>query len=138
MIRNFAASAPLFGSPKVFVNALKGQGMFGTALAALGLQPITLKSEDETLKQIATESKLFSIYATGRVKAGARETVSRIHAVVDFRNAPAPGIDTRALDNVRMLAEASGNTAVAGQVEQAIDAAMRPSPGGNIVYYRLD
>lgn len=148
MIRNFAASAPLFGSPQVFVNALKGQGMFGTALAALGLQPITLKSETETLKQIATESKLFSIYATGRVKAGSRETVSRIHAVVDFRNAPPPGIDTRALDAAVALAgggsaasgsgATSGNSSAAAGVEQAIMAVMKPSPGGNIVYYRVD
>jgi general secretion pathway protein K len=135
MVRGFTQGAPLFGSPKVFINALKGKDMFGTILAALGVQPIKLKSDSEFEKLVSSESKVFSIYATGRVGSGTRETRTRIHAVVDFRNAPPPGVDPRALDAERRLAQAADTT---GAAEQAIDAVLKPAPGGTIVYFRAD
>jgi len=135
MVRGFTAGAPIFGSPKVFANALKGKGMFGDIMTMLGIEPIQLKSQDDFLKSVSTESKVFSIYATGYVRAGTRETRTRIHAVVDFRGAPPPGMDARAVDAAKDAAAAldpSGTTA------QQIDAALKPSPGGNLVYWRVD
>jgi general secretion pathway protein K len=135
MVRGFTAGAPIFGSPKVFANALKGKGMFGDIMTMLGIEPIQLKSQDDFLKSVSTESKVFSIYATGYVRAGTRETRTRIHAVVDFRGAPPPGVDARALDAAKdaaSLLDPSGTTA------QQIDAALKPSPGGNLVYWRID
>jgi general secretion pathway protein K len=93
LVKSFTAGAPLFGTPRAFLNALKGKGMFGSVLATLQLKPITLLSDAELLKAISTESKVFSIYATGTVKSGTRDTKVRLHAVVDFRGAPAPGVN---------------------------------------------
>jgi general secretion pathway protein K len=135
MVRGFTAGAPIFGSPKVFASALKGKGMFGSIMAMLPMEPIQLKSEAEFLKAISTESKVFSIYATGYVRAGKRETKTRVHAVVDFRGAPPPGVDARALDAAKDVAAALDPT---GTTTQQIDAAIKPSPGGTIIYYRID
>jgi general secretion pathway protein K len=135
MVRSFTAGAPIFGSPKVFANALKGKGMFGDIMTMLGIEPIQLKSQDEFLKAVSTESKVFSIYATGYVRAGTRETRARIHAVVDFRGAPPPGMDARALDAAKDAAAALDPSGTTGQ---QIDAALKPSPGGTIVYWRVD
>jgi len=144
MVRAFTKGAPLFGSPDVFISALKGKGMFGTILSALGMMPVSFKSDDVVRKQISTESKVFSIYATGKVKGGSRVTLTRIHAVVDFRAAPAPGVDTRSLEAAAAvesaLNQASGAPPATGPtaMEQAIQAVMKPSPAGNIVYFRVD
>jgi len=135
MVRGFTQGAPLFGSPKVFVNALKGKDMFGSILAALGVQPIKLKSDAEFEKLVSSESKVFSIYATGRVGSGTRETRTRLHAVVDFRNAPPPGVDPRVLDAQKQIAAAVDPS---GATEQAIDAVLKPTSGGTIVYFRAD
>jgi hypothetical protein len=55
--------------------------------------------------------------------------------VVDFRNAPPPGVDPRALDAQKRIAEAVDPTGATGQ---AIDAVLKPAPGGTIVYFRAD
>ncbi len=133
MVRGFTRGAPLFGSPKVFINALKGKGMFGGIIASLGVQPVRLKSDAEFEKLVSTESKVFSIYATGHVGSGTRETRLSLHVVVDFRNAPPPGIDPRAVALAKGLAEATDPT---GAQEQAIDAVLKPQSGGSIVYFR--
>jgi general secretion pathway protein K len=146
MVRGFTAGAPIFGSPKAFVNAIKGgNDMFGAIMKALQIEPMQLKSEAEFLKAITTESKVFSIYATGYVRQGKRETRSRIHAVVDFRDAPPPGMDARALGATKDALETQANleqqngvTGAAGTALQQIDAVLKPSPGGTIVYYRVD
>jgi general secretion pathway protein K len=90
MVRMFTSGAPVFGSANMFVNALKQQGPIGLILKSLGLEPVPITSEAELKKDITIESKVFSIIATGRVKTGQRDTEVRIHAVVDFRNAPSP------------------------------------------------
>ncbi len=146
MVRSFTKGAPLFGNPDVFISALKGKGgLFGPILAALGVMPVAFKSDAELKKQISTESKVFSIYATGRVKSGSRLTHTKIHAVVDFRAAPPPGVDTRSLEAAAAVADALGqaagsSTPGAGSsaAEAMIQAVMKPSPGGNIVYFRVD
>jgi general secretion pathway protein K len=156
MVKAFTQGAPLFGSPKAFLSALKGQGMFGVALAAMGMKPIQLLSDSEMLKAITTESQVFSIYATGYVKVGKRETRVRVHAVVDFRGAPPPGAP---MGLPGQPTGADGGAPV-NQVNQpnplgaaanglppnlppdatadAIAAAFQPSPGGNIIYYRIE
>jgi general secretion pathway protein K len=135
MVRSFTAGAPLFGSPKNFIGALKGKGMFGTLLTALGIQPVTLKSDAEFEKQISTESKVFSLYVTGKVRSGKRETRTRVHAVVDFRAAPPPGVDARVLEAATQLAAAADSS---GTVEQQIDAVLKPQAGGSLIYFRVD
>jgi general secretion pathway protein K len=94
MLRGAMAGVPLFSSPKMFINALSNKGPFGEMFKAVGMEPVPWLSEDQATKMISVESKLFSVYATGVVKSGKRETRVRIHAVVDFRNAPPPGAAT--------------------------------------------
>ncbi|MBW2526429.1 MAG: general secretion pathway protein GspK [Deltaproteobacteria bacterium] len=87
MLRGFTAGAPLFASPKDFTTTLKGAGMVGPILQGMGIQPVVFKSETEMQNMIATESKMFSIYADGVIEGRNRETRVRVHAVVDFRQA---------------------------------------------------
>jgi general secretion pathway protein K len=146
---------PKFGSPKAFIGMLQGSNKSPLAAMlqeALQLKPIEFQAANEFEKSLSTESKVFSIYATGKVVAGKRETRTRIHAVVDFRAAPAPGIDPR----LQALLEQSGQgTANPGGPNQgtggaqgtggsgsanpnAIAGATEPSAGGNVVYYRVE
>jgi general secretion pathway protein K len=155
MVKGFTMGAPLFNSPKGFINAMKGKGMFKLAAEYLELKPIEFKSETELVKAITTESKVFSIYATGYVKSGQRETRVKIHTVVDFRNAPPPGLPTGIDDKLKGLGidlsgsgggsatgtgGSGGSGAATGQegADAAIAEAFKPSPGGNIIYYRVD
>lgn len=145
LVKSFTAGAPLFGTPKAFISALKGKGMFGAALSALEMKPIQLLSDTETLKGITTESLVFSIYATGYVKAGKRETRVKVHAVVDFRGAPPPGAAPGTMSAIEAAAAAAGGGSPGapsplpeGATEAAIAAAFQPNPGGNIIYYRVD
>lgn len=124
---------------------MTGKGQLGPLLAAIGMKPVVFQSEADFTKSITTESKVFSIYAVG-VKSGyRRETRVKVHAVVDFRNAP--GLDT-------MTGSLTGQAGVAGanalpnatnpalgtatQSQGAITAATQPSTGGQIVYYRVE
>lgn len=146
LVKSFTAGAPLFGSPKAFISALKGKGMFGAALAALEMKPIQLLSDTETVKAITTESLVFSIYSTGYVKAGQRETRVKIHAVVDFRGAPPPGAAPGAMSALEAAAAAAPGAGASttpgtlpeGATEATIAAAFQPNPGGNVIYYRVD
>ena len=88
MAQGMTMGAPLFGSTADFIATLKGQGMLGPMLSALGMKPVKFSSESDFAKSISTESKVFSIYAVGVVKGYKRETRVRLHAVVDFRAAP--------------------------------------------------
>lgn len=169
VVKTFTQGAPLFSSAKGFINALKGQGMFGSVFAMMDVKPIQLLSDAEFAKSISTESKVFSIYATGVVKSGKRETRRRIHAVVDFRNAPPPGMSPLgALGGLADLAGGGGLGAggalgvlggVAGpagasrvqstaqqpvldandlSLGDGISAVLKPSAGGNVLYYRVE
>ena len=146
---------PAFATPKGFINALRGKGPFGMMAQLTGLEPFTsFKAEPLLTDAVTTESKVFSIYATGYVKSGKRETKVRIHSVVDFRGAPKPGAPNLGkLDELGAAAEASGNQEAAdllkkaanqvkglpeGATDDAIGSAFRPSPGGNIIYFRID
>lgn len=89
MVKSFGL--PIFSSSKDFFDALKGNGFIGPILTQIGLKPVTFKNEKEVAKALTFKSKLFSIYADGIVPGYKRTTRIRIHAVVDFRVAPALG-----------------------------------------------
>jgi len=156
---NQAAAAP--GAPAA--GAIPGLGASGGSpvaaiMKALGIEPIPIVSAAETAKMVTTESKVFSIYATGYVRSGKRETSVRVHAVVDFRGAPSPQQQLNDLVS-RLTQGANGQPGALGQTptpgiqngstasteplppgasQGAILSLLKPGPGGNIVYYRVD
>lgn len=166
MLRSFTAGAPLFPSPKGFVRTFKGEGMIGPVLKdMLGIPPLTFYSDAEVQKAISTESKIFSIYADGTVPGYRRTTKIRIHAVVDFRNAPSlsygfagipmatgsaapggsappgfpPGVPPGVQGAAGSVSSSSASGAAAGSTgADAIAGALAPNPGGTIIYYRVE
>jgi general secretion pathway protein K len=151
LIQSMTKGVPLMGSPKAFINTLKGQGLLGPLLQALELPPLKLVSEAELEKAITTESKVFSIYATGKVQSGNRSTMRRIHAVVDFRGAPAPidpfaGLAGAAGSGSLSMADAAAMMQNAGAppnlpadaTDATLTNAFRPSPAGEMIYYRVE
>ncbi len=154
-VKSFIHGIPVFGSPDAFVNSITSdQGLLGPALKIANIKPFVLKSKSELKKAVTTESKVFSIYATGYVKAGKRETRTRIHAVVDFRGAPPPGMAPGVASALENLANGQGGSGGAsggttngqpsglaglpGATQNAIASVLKPSPGGNIIYYRIN
>ena len=91
----------------------------------LEMEPVKFLSEAETIKAISTESKVFSIYATGFVRAGKRETRVRIHSVVDFRGAPPPP-EVQLLD--RLTAERCSAPERPARQERRAQRAPAPQP----------
>lgn len=145
LIRGMTAGAPLFGSPKEFIKVLKGQGLLGPMFAALGIEPVQFLSESQAEKMVTTESKVFSIYADGIVPGYQRKTRVRIHTVVDFRAAPAPGYapttgaaGTNPTGAIGSATSATADTSTTGDSQQGIAAAMAPNPGGSIIYWRME
>lgn len=153
-VKSFIHGIPVFGSPNAFVNAISNaQGPLGVAMKVANIKPFQLNSKSELKKAVTTESKIFSVYATGYVKAGKRETRTRIHAVVDFRGAPPPGLAPilQATGGAANLAGNAGATTptngnqqnpasppIPGAGQNAITSVLKPSPGGNIIYYRIN
>jgi general secretion pathway protein K len=156
LARSFTMGAPPFGSPGAFVKLLQGQGILGPLIQAAGLEPIVLKSAEDAKSQMSTSSKVFSIYATGTVKSGKRETHVRIHAVIDFRGAPPPGAATAGssaasnasgsnagssapLPGMPAQSNASAAASAAAKAQQDLLSQLtRPNPAGNVVYFRMD
>lgn len=143
LARAFTMGAPPFSSPKAFVSALEGKGMLGPLLASAGLQPIKLASPSEAIKQLTTESKVFSLYATGVVRSGKRETRVNVHAVVDFRNAPPPGSpeDTAGDEGEPGAPNPNPNATAGSEADAAPDAltrALAPNPAGSVVYFKVE
>jgi general secretion pathway protein K len=141
LIRGFIPGVPAFSTPKKFIDTLKQKGMWGEMFKSLGMEPVALLSEAEATKMIAVESKLFSIYATGVVRGGKRETRVRIHAVVDFRNAPPPGAATQlneASQRVRALGGSEGATGGGTDASAALATLLKPTPGGTIIHYKVE
>lgn len=147
LIQGAIAGAPVFSSPKGFVSALKGKGMFGSVMTFLEMEPIQFRSDDELIKAVSTESKVFSIYATGITEAGTRTTMRRIHAVVDFRGAPkppdlseilGPGSEEMSAEAVReaQLGALPQPELPEGASEETLEGAFRPDPAGRVIYYR--
>ncbi len=144
MARGITMGAPMFGNTRDFVQALSGKGQLGPLLAGIGMKPVVFKSQAEFQKSITTESKMFSIYAVGVKKGYRRETRVRVHAVVDFRNAP--NLSTPAAPGTSPLTPGgtptTPATTTAGTSAQnsadAIAAANQPSTGGTVVYFRME
>ena len=154
LVRSFTAGIPLFGTGNDFIKALQGQGMVGTLLKSLQIEPVVFKSATEAGKMVTAESKVFSIYADGIVPGYKRMTHVRIHTVVDFRSAPGPdaGLGQAA------AAAAAGQPTGAGRPpttppptgaggaggaggssgSDSLTSVMAPNPGGTIVYYRME
>jgi general secretion pathway protein K len=133
--------APLFGSAADFIATMKGQGMLGPMLTTLGVKPVKFQSESDFAKSIATESKVFSIYAVGVVKGYKRETRVRLHTVVDFRAAPTLGslASMAGSGGTPGAAQAAGaRSTTGGQDANAIAAALQPSIGGQILYFSIE
>jgi len=137
LLKTFQQGMPIFTSPTAFITAIQGKGSVGAMMVGMGLTPVKLLSESEVQKAVAVESRVFSIYATGYVTSGKRRTSSRIHAVIDMRGAPPPGT-AEEFAKLQQLKEAG----FPGVGEEGADTDDNPyltkSPGGTIVYYRLD
>ena len=104
------------------------------------MKPVKFQSESDFAKSIATESKVFSVYAVGVVKGYKRETRVRIHTVVDFGSAPSlaniAGLASAA--TASSAAPASGGGPAAGQGPNAIASALQPSIGGQVLYFNIE
>jgi general secretion pathway protein K len=98
---------------------------------------------------VATESKVFSIYADGVVPGYRRETRVRIHTVVDFHSAPKPGFGAAGFGAPAKegdegttpdskSSEASGAAADDQLGENALAGALAPNPAGTIIYFRME
>jgi len=168
MLRSFMPGLPVFKNAQEFVSALQqtnqaaATGTSPTAglgggvnpiqmiMKAMQIPPVPIVSAAETAKMVTTESKVFSIYATGYVRAGKRETSVRVHAVVDFRGAPAPQqliaalLAGQAQGGLGMGQQAtptpasSANPSGSATPPPGIPSVLKPGPGGNVVYYRVD
>jgi general secretion pathway protein K len=120
LMSTFTSGAPIFGTPQFFLDALAQKNFMGMFLQKFGLEPITVASASEAKKALSTESKVFTLIATGRVKSGQRDARVQIRTVVDFRAAPSPA---QLLTNV--AAAANG-----GQVPPGLQAPATPPPAG--------
>jgi general secretion pathway protein K len=125
--------------------------MVGQLLKALAIEPVAFKLASDAAKMVTAESKMFSIYADGIVPGYRRKTTVRIHSVIDFRGAPAPGAPLGG--QATAGAVGAGGTATAGRPAagasgaggaggagsgQDLSAVMAPNPGGTVVYYRME
>jgi general secretion pathway protein K len=137
MAQGVSMGAPLFGKPNDFIAAMKGQGVLGPMLTALGLKPVKFQSESEFGKSISTESKVFSIYAVGVVKGYRRETRVRLHVVVDFRSLP-PLLASSGLTGSSSPATPSTSGLASGQSLNSITTALQPNVGGQVLYYSIE
>jgi general secretion pathway protein K len=146
LVKGFLGGVPVFGQGSDFIKVMQGQasGMMGMFLKFLQLDPVVFISALEANKMLTAESKVFSIYSTGEVPGYQRKTHVRLHTVVDFRGAPAPGAAPAAVDPTKPPVRPNtppvpttlpGTT---GQPTDALSAALAPNPGGTIVYYRTD
>ncbi len=148
MVRMITRGAPLFSSGKNFVQTIQGggKGLIAPLIEMAGLQPVKFNSSDELEKAVTTESKVFSIYATGVAKSGKRRTVRRIHAVVDFRDAPKPPEAALLDPNGSSSAQTPGQPPAGAQPDlpngvdpdSSIAGAFKPDPAGRIIYYRIE
>ncbi len=141
MAQGISMGAPVFGRPSDFIQMMKGQGQLGPIMTAMGMKPIKFQSESEFAKSIATESKVFSIYAVGVVKGYKRQTRVRIHTVVDFGSTP-PLSSLAGLASAAAAASTApasgGGPAVTGQGPNAITTALQPSVGGQVLYFNIE
>jgi general secretion pathway protein K len=151
LARTFTMGAPLFGSPNDFVNAMEGKGGAGQVFQLLGVEPIVFRSRNVMKGMVATESKMFSIYADGVIPGQKHETHVRVHAVVDFRQASAiptatasgSGTGTQGTQGTTPLqptapGNAQGSTTTQELTPEQLAAALVSNPAGQVVYWRIE
>lgn len=144
MFAGMMSGIPVFSNPQSFVDGIRGKGMLGEMLTQFGIPPVEIPVPKLLLESITVESKVFSIYATGYVKSGKRQTRSRIHAVVDMRGAPPPGTaeDFAKLSQINAGEappdEEAQSELPEGFEEGGIMGALLPRAGGTVLYYRVD
>jgi general secretion pathway protein K len=135
MAKGITMGAPLFGTAQDFIDTVKGKGMLGPMLAGIGLKPVEFLSDSEFAKSLTVESKVFSVYAVGVVKGYKRDVRLRIQTVVDFRLAPPlTGGPTPSPTTPQPPSTSTSTTST----NPAMNAAMQPSTGGSLLYYRID
>jgi general secretion pathway protein K len=134
--------APLFGSPGEFIATMKGQGILGPLLSAMGMKPVKFQSEADFGKSISTESKVFSVYAVGVVKGYKRETRVRVHEVVDFRSSPSLGDLTKALSlpgtGTSASSSSSSATSSSTTATDVLNGVTQQSVGGQVLYFSIE
>jgi general secretion pathway protein K len=140
MAQGMTMGAPLFGSAADFIATMKGQGMLGPMLSALGMKPVKFSSESDFAKSISTESKVFSVYMVGVVKGYKRETRVRIHAVVDFRAAPTlSDLASAVAGAVGATSTTKPTTTTTSETDaNALQSALQPSIGGQILHFTIE
>jgi general secretion pathway protein K len=145
MAHGITMGAPLFGSPNDFISMMTGKGQLGPVLAALGMKPVKFKSPSDFAKSITTESKMFSITAVGVKKGYRRQTRVQVTAVVDFRAAPsltaAPSSSASGASSTAPAVPAASNVTLPNGQKldpNGIAAALQPSTGGQVLYYRVE
>jgi general secretion pathway protein K len=141
MAQGVTMGAPLFGAPGDFIAMMKGQGMLGPLMTAFGMKPVKFQSESDFAKSVSTESKVFSIYSVGVVKGYKRETRVKLHAVVDFRQAPSLANLSAAAASAAGASSAQAASAASGAGSSSslngIAGALQPSIGGQVLYYDI-
>jgi general secretion pathway protein K len=145
MAQGLSMGAPIFGGPNEFIATVKGQGMLGPLLTALGMKPVKFSSEADFAKSVSTESKVFSVYAVGVVKGFRRETRVREHVVVDFRSAPSLLNMAAAVGSASgsSSASSSGSSAASGSGSSSADSnaiasALSQAVGGQILFHSIE
>jgi general secretion pathway protein K len=148
LMRGFTSGAPVFPSPKSFVNAMQGKGMFGQVLKdMLGIEPVQFLSANEVQRMVTNESKMFSLYAEGQVKGYRREARVRAQAVVDFRpgaqvglaaGAPAPAPTATATTTATATGTATGAAGSSGAPAVPTGPTAGPEGAGTLVYFRIE
>lgn len=138
MAQGISMGAPIFGNAGDFIQMMKGQGQIGPLLTTMGVKPVKFQSESEFAKSIATESKIFSVYAVGVVKGYKRETRVRIHTVVDFRSAASLSNLSGQISSAAGQPPPATSATVSGQGPNAIASALQPSVGGQTLYFNIE
>jgi hypothetical protein len=144
-----AASAAAGAAPAASAGGIMGglsSMMSGSvpSLEMMGIPPIVGLVDALLQKTLGVQSQVFSIYATGIVKNGRRETRTRIHVVVDLRGAPAPGdYLIKMATSAGLLGSANTTASAAPAVSASGSTAASalptgPQPDGNVVYYRFN
>lgn len=144
-VKMLTKGAPIFSKPEEFIKTISGQDargkMFQQMLGGLDLgggsaggdslfQLPKFPSPAAAARSLTTTSQVFTVQATGIVQSGTRETRRQVTAVIDFRGAPPPmpGLPPNELAEAR-----GGMGADSGELNLNM-----PTPGGKIVYYRVD
>ena len=139
MAQGITMGAPLFGSPKDFVQTVEGQGMLGPMLTMMGVKPVKFQSESDFAKSISTESKVFSIYVVGVVKGYKRDVRVQTHTVVDFRAAPSLTGSSSSSPSKPPTAGGGGQqVAASANSLGGIAAALDPNIGGQVLYFNIE